>query len=355
MAASVSEDVWSAQDTSGAEIEAGLRELLRARHAESEGFVPARVLNLIVVVDREWRGEVANRLERVGRYNASRTVLCCLEPGRDTLDARATMSFADDVEPGALAVLREQVELDLGPQHLEHLDTIVDPILVSELPTLVWSPHGHTDAVDALLRLAHVVLLDSVEEPDLKSALDRVAELAEHAYVVDLAWLRSTPWRERLSAAFDPPARRAGLGQISAITVRHQPESGAAALLLVGWLASRLGWRSESLMARDGSLQGRAHARRQDVAVRLERQDEQGVPGLAGVSVELASGESFSLDRAPGGLAAERRTRDGSESRWTVLGASRGEGGILGEGVRQALLRDPTYGPALASARAMVP
>jgi hypothetical protein len=34
-----------------------------------------------------------------------------------------------------------------------------------------------------------------------------------------------------------------------------------------------------------------------------------------------------------------------------VLGASRGEGGILGEGVRQALLRDPTYGPALRAAR----
>ena len=30
-----------------------------------------------------------------------------------------------------------------------------------------------------------------------------------------------------------------------------------------------------------------------------------------------------------------------------MLGASRGEGGILGEGVRQAQLRDPTYGPAL--------
>ena len=37
-----------------------------------------------------------------------------------------------------------------------------------------------------------------------------------------------------------------------------------------------------------------------------------------------------------------------------VLGASRGEAGILGEGVRQALLRDPTYKPALSAARAMV-
>jgi hypothetical protein len=62
----------------------------------------------------------------------------------------------------------------------------------------------------------------------------------------------------------------------------------------------------------------------------------------------------MSLDRAPGGLHATRRERDGTEHAWTVMGASRGEGGILGEGVRQALLRDPTYRPALAQARQMV-
>ena len=32
------------------------------------------------------------------------------------------------------------------------------------------------------------------------------------------------------------------------------------------------------------------------------------------------------------------------------MGASRGEAGILGEGIRQALLRDQTYGPALETA-----
>jgi glucose-6-phosphate dehydrogenase assembly protein OpcA len=351
----VSEDVWSAQDTSPGEIEAALRGLLRERHAESEGFVPARVLNLIVILDREWRGEIANRLERVGRYHASRTVLCCVERGRETLDAHAAMRFEDDALPGAMAVLVEQVEIDVGPEHLERLDTIVDPVLVADLPVLVWAPHGHPEGVDALLKLANVVLLDSVEEPELDGALARVASLSEQAYVVDLAWLRSTPWRERLSATFDPPARRGGLRQISAITVRHQPESTVAALLLVGWLASRLGWKPEALIRRNGSLHGRATGRRQDVEVRLEGQADQGVPGLAGVTVELASGESFSLDRGPGGLAAAWQGRDGKERRWTVLGASRGEGGILGEGVRQALLRDPTYTPAIEAARAMLP
>ena len=59
-------------------------------------------------------------------------------------------------------------------------------------------------------------------------------------------------------------------------------------------------------------------------------------------------------DRGPGGLRAHRRTRRGKESDWTVLGASRGESGILGEGIRQAMLRDPTYRPALDAAATMV-
>jgi hypothetical protein len=86
------------------------------------------------------------------------------------------------------------------------------------------------------------------------------------------------------------------------------------------------------------------------VRIQLEPTN-QDAPGLAGVTIETASGESVALDRAPGGLKSVRRARDGSEQTWPVLGASRGEGGILGEGVRQALLRDPTYRPALACAR----
>ena len=54
-----------------------------------------------------------------------------------------------------------------------------------------------------------------------------------------------------------------------------------------------------------------------------------------------------------GGLTARQRRSDGERS-WQILGASRGEGGILGEGVRQALLRDPTYGPALQAARSFL-
>jgi hypothetical protein len=78
------------------------------------------------------------------------------------------------------------------------------------------------------------------------------------------------------------------------------------------------------------------------------------VPGLAGIALETASGMKLSLFRGSGGLTAKRKLPGGKESSWVVVGASRGESGILGEGIRQALLRDPTYGPALSAACAML-
>jgi glucose-6-phosphate dehydrogenase assembly protein OpcA len=270
-----------------------------------------------------------------------------------TLDATASMTAEDVRGAGRLAVARERIELELGPQHLATLDTIVDPVIVSDLATVVWAPHGHAHGIDALRRLAQVVLIDSHDEPELDLALARAEELAGDLYVVDLSWLRSTPWRERVAAAFDPPALRGQLREISAVTVRHRPDSAAAGMLFLGWLASRLGWRPERLSHRGEERRGTVRARRGEVRLRLEPLPRQTAPGLGGVTIEMASGASVSLDRAEGGLRASRRARDGREQTWTVLGASRGESGILGEGVRQALLRDPTYRPALAAARAM--
>ncbi len=343
----VTEDLWSESDTTPDAIEAALRELLRTRHAANETLAPARVLNLVVVVDRDWKGEIANRLARVGRYHASRTVLCAVEEGRNQLDARAVMSY-DEPAGGALGVIHEEVEIDLGPAQLSNLETIIDPVVVSELPTMLWSPHGHDEALDAVLPMIDVILYDSDDPEDPPDAFARAAELLRSAYVVDLAWLRTTPWRERLAASFDPADRRMALGQIAGIAVRHQASSAASALLLAGWLCSRLGWDAAPLEQLSGDgLRGEASAPDRAVDVELEPA-EQEAPGLAGVTVGCGDGFSLSLDRGRGGLQA--RAQPGGRS-WRVLGASRGEAGILGEGVRQALLRDPTYGPALLAAR----
>lgn len=347
----MSEDIWSERDTTPDAIEAALRDLLRERHAANPHLAPARVLNLVVVVDREWKGEIANRLERVGRYHASRTILCAVQDARRTLDATALMRFEDSPSTG-LGVMREQVEIDLGPEHLERLDTIIDPVLVAGLTTMLWAPHGHDGAVDALLDMIDVILLDSDDgEEDI--ALNRADELRGSLYVVDLAWLRTTPWRERLAASFDPPDRRAALGKARELGIRHRPSSAASAALLAGWMCSRLGWDPRHLSsAEDGALCGAAQRNGDEVRIALTPQ-EQEAPGLAGVTVRWGEQCSLALDRGPGGLRARECQGDGSEIQWRVLGASRGEGGILGEGVRQALLRDPTYGPALTAARSL--
>jgi glucose-6-phosphate dehydrogenase assembly protein OpcA len=349
--------VWSAQDTTPSAVEEALRDLLKQRYEAGEACAPARVLNLVMIADREWRGEIQNRLEDVGRYHASRTILCAVEQGRTEIDAVATVTAdEEDIAAGRLAVAREEVVVDIGPGHLAHLDRIVDPLLVTDLATLVWSPHGHDDAVEAVLRLAQVVLIDSVSELDPRDAVAHAVALKERAYVVDLAWLRSTPWRERVASTFDPPQWRPELDRVSAVTVRFQPQSAVAGVLLLGWLARRLGWEPGPLGEpdADGRCAGVAIAPCGDVALRLEPDDTMPIPGLAGVTVETDSGLSISLDRGPGGLSARRLTADGHESRWTVMGASRGEAGILGEGIRQALLRDKGYGQALTAAEAMV-
>ena len=346
----VNDNVWTEQNTTPAAVEAALRELLIERHAESDGYVPARVLNLICVVERRWSGEIANRLRRLGRFHPSRTIVCAVSEGRQTIDAVA--SIAADALPaaGQHVLTHETVILDLGPGHLEHLDSIVDPLVITDITTVVWAPHGHWQAVDALRGLSQCVLLDSVEDPDVAGALRRAQGLLAERYVVDLAWLRSTPWRERLATLFDPPARRGMLGEIAAIRIRNVAESGAAALLLCGWLTSRLGW-PQGQLTRDGH--GRATGAMGDVDVMLESV-KQDVPGLGGITIRFRDSSELSLDRGAGGLAATSAGADGGERRWRLLGASRGEPGILGEGIRQTLLRDPTYRDALDAAAGML-
>ena len=369
--------VWSAQGTTPDAIEGALRDLVKERHGESGGLAPSRALNMIVFMDSAYSGEVANRLASVGRYHASRLVVLSYEASRTRLDAQAVVATDAEPQQGELGLLRETVTVEIGERHLDDLVTIVDPLVVTDLTTLLWSPHGHPEAVDELLEVSQAVLLDSLDDPSWRSALDRACALRKRAYVVDLAWLRSTPWRERVAAAFDSPTMRAELDRIEAVSVRHHPDSTVAAMLLVGWLGSRLGWEMSPLRTKGGVLTGSATVSEASgdpdgdadggsgtqmqakaahtISIKLEQAPEQTVRGLEGLAVCTTSGRRLGLKRGTGGLRARSRDEAGHEREWTILGASRGESGILGEGIRQSLLRDPTYGPALAAAEAMTP
>ena len=266
------------------------------------------------------------------------------------------MTGEEEVKPGELVVCHEQVVLDVGPEHLEHLETIVDPLVVTDLATLVWSPHGHAEAVDALLDLAQIVLIDSVNEPD--SGLRRRRGRARSPSARTSSTWRGCAPRRGASGWRPPSTRRSGArscGRISEVTVRHRPDSAIAGLLFFGWLCKRLDWKPGSMLAQNGTMHGSAESRRQEVKLHLEPDETMNAPGLAGHHDRDRVGP-LDLARPRRRRARPRRRTDrkGREWEWTVMGASRGEAGILGEGIRQALLRDKSYGPALKAARMML-
>src|SRR3954465_11878912 len=123
-----SEEVWSERDASPSAVDAALRRMLAERHAEDPDFVPARVCNLIAIVDRDWRGEIENRLEKVGRFHPSRTLVCAGEKRRPTMGAVGALGMGGEHKQGEVGVGPERVELAIGEEPLERLETIVDPL-----------------------------------------------------------------------------------------------------------------------------------------------------------------------------------------------------------------------------------
>ena len=108
---------------------------------------------MIAFVDREWSGEIANRLRGVGRYHASRLLVLAYEPHRERLDARVMIaSEGDAARPASWRCCARRWWSRLGDRHLDDLLTIADPLVVTDLPTLLWSPHGHHEIVERAAR-----------------------------------------------------------------------------------------------------------------------------------------------------------------------------------------------------------
>jgi glucose-6-phosphate dehydrogenase assembly protein OpcA len=60
--------------------------------------------------------------------------------------------------------------------------------------------------------------------------------------VADLEWRRLRPWRRLIRQSLDPLPCPFALKTINAIEVEHGPHALPTSWLLIGWLATRLGW-----------------------------------------------------------------------------------------------------------------
>jgi len=310
--------VWSEKGTTVAAVEGHLASLWTlagddgARVTE-KGLPHARasVLNLIVTVPDEPLAErVVSTLLGLGFRHPSRAIVLVANPHHDGpwLDASVS-AHCHAIHDADEQVCYEEVVLTVRGEAAEHLDGIVAPLLIHDLPTLVWWPGDPPFAdpiFDQLVEMGDRLILDSSDFSDLLIGFRRLSTLRRRSGIADLVWKRLGWWQELTAQFFDAPRFRRYLPNLNRVIIRYAlpPASGtshtpsaddptpgvaspmAQAILYASWIASRLEWKrySTAQPLEDGSMALTLEGRYAMVELRIE-----GVPTDAAMDGELLS------------------------------------------------------------------
>ncbi len=275
---------WSSRATSIAAIE---RELARIwagpRLVTDVGGVEERhvaartsVMNLVVVARRPEIGErcAATISQLTGRHPSRILIVSSRDPdGPNWLDAQiqahCMLPRADAPE-----VCAEMIHLLAGGETGRHLDAIVAPLLIHDLPVTLWwpgePPLGTTQANDLLAMTDRLIVDGSTWSGDGLARLRELSRLLADPTgpaapsgdpygqrrtgaglaISDFALARQSRWREAIASVFDVPDVLPYLRHVRRIAVTyatHDPAGrlGSAnvvkPLYHVAWFASRLG------------------------------------------------------------------------------------------------------------------
>jgi glucose-6-phosphate dehydrogenase assembly protein OpcA len=258
------EEAVSAAAPRPREVLARVDEELRALWAAPSppGELPrarARTANLVLVAGTvdladAWRSIVDDVVQNV----PARAIVVGLDAdGPDSLEADVT-AVCSPAGGGALAVCSERVALTARGALCANVASVVGSLCLADVPTtLVWIGRVHVDdpAFAPIAAESGRIVLDAAQG-SLGSLANvvywaRARAHAERPGVADLAWTRLAPWQELCARMFDEPRARALASRVTrvAITQASQPGTplGAEASLLLGWLATRLGWRPASM------------------------------------------------------------------------------------------------------------
>jgi glucose-6-phosphate dehydrogenase assembly protein OpcA len=293
-------------------IEAELEALWSPEASPSGSWAPGKAractLNLVAVGSLDSSGDFLQVVDRVSADLAARTLIVSVDPAAPPDSLTGEVSAVCRAEPGRgqKAVCAERVELVLGRGMAERARSVVDALVQSRLPTVLYVGRGaNPSAVDALAQVATRLVVDSAEHGVSRShALARMTT----AHLVDMAFLRGRRWREMLARFFDDPSLLPALRDVRSLEVTtFGPAAGhgrADAELVIGWLGSRLGWTLES-----GAFLGPSGAG-VDVQLQVSTEERAGGPVLSSVTLKAE------LDGAP--LVGRVVREDDEHLKWTL-------------------------------------
>jgi glucose-6-phosphate dehydrogenase assembly protein OpcA len=269
------------------------------------------------------------------------------------------------------------------------------PLLVSDLSTFVWwrsALQVGDKILHNLLSASDRLIIDSAEfanpQRDLAETNKLFDEDIASVGVSDLNWARLTSWRGLLADFFDVPAFRASLDQIDSVRIEYVGPASASqnvapqALLIAGWLASRLAWQldneqrqeneettsftfkssrpaeGDTVQDRGSSPTVRESFADRTITVELKRVEQgERKPGRL-AAVELKTGEdgaSFTVSRSADNLHLVTEARVGANvHRGRVLPVRNRSAAHLLSREMEILCNDQIYQEAVAAAAMML-
>ncbi len=213
------------------------RQLGRQRAREAADGMPelrTSTMTHIVWCPPEWLPKARATLSGLLERHPARTIFLIPCPGAEAkIEARAELKdFA--LQGLSREVLSEVIELRLRGSAARHPESILLPLLVSDLPVFCrWrgEPGWESTELAEVMAIADRLVVDSSEWRNLPGAYACLARLFESVAVSDIAYSRTLPWRRRLAELWP------GIRTIEKLRVEG-PRSDAE--LVAGWLRSRL-------------------------------------------------------------------------------------------------------------------
>ncbi len=221
--------------------------------AESEGedaILRATTLNLVLYTNNPMAAPAV--IGQISEAHPCRTIVIEIDgDAPDSLKASPTVfcrpSLGSDAQ--RTQVCCEEIVLTSGRDAVGRVSGAIQGLLLSDLPVYVFH-QGNLSSIDPIIMgLGEVMdglIVDSAGFEDLTAALHDLITLLHaphfHAWLYDLNWQRTLPWRRAMAHCFDRESHRAELKTISEVEIEHHG-ARAQALLILGWLVSRLRWQ----------------------------------------------------------------------------------------------------------------